>query len=283
MRVNLNSNPVYRCTCPHILFLWIFVLLPAGCGFSAFEPKFPGSRYAGAGYTGTTSDLPLFPVTGNPAKLAGISSFGIDADYRNYYGIKSLGFVGVDLFWKWLEVPFGFGITEFGNRLYKETELTAAIGHKIGNVWFGISAQLYVLEISRYGRASSAGWQLGCIYPVNNMVTAGFCLKNLNEPVIGKTNERIPKYMVIGIEYRPFTEIRLRAEIGKIADMSFEYHYGMEYLLARHFIIMCGYKESTGSVCMGTSFLLKNFEIGYALEYHPFLGGIKTVSVRYGL
>lgn len=257
------------------------IVLPAGDGRCAFEPRLSGSRYIAAGYTGIASAQTLFPVLSNPAKLAAVRRFGLDADYQDYYGLKSVRLLALDIHGRFFRRSWGIGITEFGNNLYCEREFQFGFAQQTGGFSTGITVSACNLEIARYGSATEWGVSVGGLYNVSNALSGAFIFRNFNRAAIGASGERIPGSLMFGLEYMPVEGVYLRGEISKTDEMPFDYRYGMEYILSKQCIVMCGYREQAGSVCLGASFLFRRLQIGYALEYHMVLGGKNCVSMHY--
>jgi hypothetical protein len=248
---------------------------------AAFEPKCIGSQYVGAGCTGILSESIRFATFVNPAKLVGNQEYRLDVYVQKYYALKSLYLKALDCTGLIRTIPLGIAISKFGNELYEETEIVLGSALKINNLYAGFSLRYYDLHISRYGSSASMGVSLSGIYLMSDATRLGFVLINLNEPEIGKCRGKIPVTFELGLQHEPAENIYLRIEVSKTDDYPFDYRFGLEYDVAETFSLLCGFKEKSNSVCLGTSVAYGKLCFSYAFDYHIVLGLTNTLSMGY--
>ena len=139
-----------------------------------------GCSFLGNGSSGVASRNRAFSIFINPAKIADLNQADIEIYYRNYFGLKDLNQISLANHFRIGNVPFGLGITRYGNKLYNETEIRAGSAIRLSNdIFFGISINAYHLKIENYGNAVSWGFDLAGIYKLTNFLSTGFVLSNL--------------------------------------------------------------------------------------------------------
>ncbi len=260
----------------------IFLLFLCASVRAAFEPKGYGTTFIASGYSGIASDNAAFALFINPAKLALIPSPGIDLFYRNFYQLADLSqitFSSVIPVWG---APLGFGISRFGNKLYAETDLRVAAAWRIWQPFIlAASANIYHLQIKRYGSAVSFGFCLAFNYKVNADFSTAFLISNLNEPRIGAARERLPVYASLGFCYRFFDQLSANLDIVQEEGRPFDYRFGIRYRVQPWFRVMGGFRDIVNSFTTGFDVNYASLRVGYALEYHPILGVSHSISTSY--
>jgi len=263
-----------------IIFL---ILFKADPGFTAFEKKGFGPLFAGSGYTGVASARTHFPTLNNPALLAQITNANVQFHGQDFYGIRSLYLTAADFHTKIRGHAAGLSIIKYGNNNYQEISLSSALGKQYGPLKIGLRCNLHLLQIKNYGQTKSVSITIGAAYAINHRIRIGLLLDNINAPELGSSGEYIPQNYNSGIEITAADEIKIRLDISKNQEDSFEYHFGVDYQLSRELLICFGYQEKIGSVTCGMVLSYFRFELGYAMNYHMVLGASNILSIGYEL
>jgi hypothetical protein len=265
----------------------LIVLLIASALFcsesiASFEHKDQGSENIASGSSGIASYNDAFAVFNNPAKIGVSGNSKINLFYCNYYGLKDINQMSLASHFSIFNLPLGLGISTFGNKLYRETELRTGVNFEvIQQIHFGVTLNLYHLDIKNYGSAMCWGFDLAAMKDINEKVTMAFVVSNLNEPKIGSANERIPTHFGFGVAYHPAHSMDLNLDIVKDDQFDFDYRFGVQYNTNQWLSILCGFRDLVNSVSAGLKISNSNYSLNYAFQYHPQLGGTNSMSVGY--
>lgn len=249
---------------------------------AAFEIKPQGVDNFSSGSSGIAVNNTAFAVFINPAITGLIYNSGINVFYRNFYGIKEINQISLAGHFHLFRLPVGAGISTFGNQLYRETELRAGTAIELlQQIHMGISCNLYYLDIQNYGSAMSLGFDFAFIKKINDFISAGFVLSNLNEPDIGNTGESIPARYSFGFAYQPLKNSVLSFDIVKEDNYNFDYRFGVRYNLNSWLTFMTGFCDLTNAFSAGIKVSNKDYNVNYGFQYHPDLGGSNSMSIGY--
>lgn len=270
-----------------ILRIPLPILVIAGLIFymecsASFEQKDQGCDYLGCGSSGIALGNASFAVFINPADIATSQKDNLSLFYRNFYGIKEINQISLANHFLLFKLPLGLGISAFGNKLYRETELRAAVAFKLINkIKMGVSLNLYHLNIKNYGTDLSWGFDIAFMKDITKNITTAFVVSNLNEPGIGTAKENIPARYAFGFAYRPLKIAALCFDIIKDDDFDFDYRFGIRYDLGDRFSFSCGFRDLVNSYSAGLKISNDNYNLNYAFQYHPDLGGSNSLSLGY--
>jgi len=265
-----------------LIFLLIGSILFCSRSIASFEHKDQGSGQTASGSCGVASRDDAFAVFINPAKIGLSGDAGINLFYCNYFGIKEINQISLANHFRVYNWPLGLGISAFGNKLYRETELRAGLALEvIKHIRLGVSLNLYHLAIESYGSAISWGFDLALMKKINDEITMAIVVSNLNEPKISVADERIPAHFGIGLSYFPVTDMALNFDIIKDDHFDFDYRFGIQYKANQWLSLLCGFRDLVNSFSAGLKISNKNYNLNYAFQYHPRLGGSNSMSIGY--
>lgn len=265
----------------------LIVLLITGFFFysesiASFEHKDQGSENIASGSSGIASYNDAFAVFNNSAKIGFSGNPAINLFYCNYYGLKDINQMSLASHFSIFNLPLGLGISTFGNKLYRETELRTGVNLElIEQIHFGVTLNLYHLDIKNYGSDMCWGFDLAAMKDISEEISMAFVVSNLNEPKIGSANECIPTHFGFGIAYHPVHIIDLNLDIVKDDQFNFDYRFGFRYNANQWLSILCGFRDLINSVSAGLKISNSNYTLNYAFQYHPQLGGTNSMSVGY--
>lgn len=257
-------------------------LLLSSKSIASFEHKEQGCEYLSSGSSGIASQTNSFAVFNNPAKLAMLKGDNINLFYRNYYGLKEINQISMTNQFRINAFPAGYGITTYGNKLYRENEMRLAVAYNvIENIYIGLSLNLYHMEIKNYGSTMSWGFDFALMKEISKDISMAFVASNLNEPKIGKSKERIPTHFGFGLSYQPIKKAIVCFDIIKDDHFHFDYRFGVQYNINQWLSFLCGFRDLINSVSSGLKISYQNYNLSYAFQYHPDLGGSNSMSVGY--
>jgi hypothetical protein len=268
--------------CGKFILLISTVFFFSAAVYGSFEAKGHGVVFVGAGSCGAASSNTDFAVFLNPAKIYYNSQPQINLFYRNFYGIKNLDQISLGSCFKLFKIPFGAGISRYGNKLYSETELRLGSACQLFDfITLGLSVNWYALEIKNYGGAQSWGFDLAGLYKINSRFAAGFVVSNLNEPEIGAAKDKIPLNFTLAFSYQPLAEIEINMDLVKDNKFDFDYRFGIHYHIFQWVTIMTGYRELVNSFAAGFNLKKNKISLAYSIEYHPDLGSSNSLGFGY--
>ena len=249
---------------------------------ASFEYKDHGSETVAAGSCGIALYNNAFAIFNNPAKIGLSGRPGMNLFYRNYYGLKDINQMSLASQFNIFNLPLGLGISTFGNKLYRETELRVGSSIEvIQQIRFGLSLNLYYLDIKNYGSAMCWGFDLAVMKQIGDEISVAFVVSNLNEPKINSADERIPTHFGFGLAYHPTQVVDVSLDIVKDDQFDFDYRFGIQYNANQWLSILCGFRDLVNSVSAGLKISNDNYNLNYAFQYHPQLGGSNSMSVGY--
>ena len=264
------------------LSVWLILFLLYSLSLASFENKEQGCESLSSGSGGTASLNSAFAVFNNPSKIGLNEKADINLFYKNYYGLGEINQISLANHFHIGTLPLGLGISTFGNKLYRETEIRAGAAIEIvRQVRLGITLNLYQLEIKNYGSAISWGFDLALMKHVSENISMAFVISNLNEPKIGSASERIPAHFCFGMAYQPLNTIGMSLDIVKDDQFNFDYRFGFQYNANRWFSIMCGFRDLVNTVSAGLKISNNEYNLNYACQYHPELGLSNSMSIGY--
>lgn len=260
------------------VFILIFVLISFSC--AAFEKKSIGARQVALSGAGNASITMDYAALINPAILAYQNQYQINMFYKNYYGIKDLNHFAIHA-----NLGFvGIGITNFGNRLYSETEFAFGSAYKISESFsVGLSSIIYFLEIKNYSGATAWGLNTSLIYKISDQILFSSTFSNITEANIGEAKEAIPTSIVFGISYNLVKSTELFLDVVKNDRTDFEYRLAARLNFLKSLFLLTGIREAINSFSLGMEYFSDNFSVKYALDIHPTLNASHAIGINYVL
>lgn len=264
------------------IYLLIICFLCYIESLASFEHKDQGSAYIAAGSCGIASYNNAFAIFNNPAKIGMSGNADINLFYRNFYGLKDINQISLASHFHIYKLPLGLGIGTFGNKLYRETELRMGVTFEIiQQIRMGVSLNVYHLAIENYGSSMCWGFDLAMMKNISEEIAMAFVVSNLNEPEIGSVAERIPTHFSFGLAYHPIVDTELNFDVIKDDEFDFDYRFGIQYNTNSWLSLLCGFRDLVNSISAGLKISWDNYNLNYAFQYHPQLGGSNSMSIDY--
>lgn len=248
-----------------------------------FEHHVIGARSASYGGSGILLYGDPWAGFVNPAMYASISGIsGSIAYVPGRFEISELQSSAATLVY-----PFSFAATaasvhRFGFDLYSETTVSLSSARSIGDrLDVGATVNWYHLSIERYGSASTAGITAGVRAGINEQITAGVVVSNINRPAIGENRNRLPQIIRAGLMYRPHPLLTIAAEIEKDVLFDPEFRVGAEYVFAESFSVRAGMSDHPSRAAGGFSIQHRSIQIDYGLQWHFELGQTHFITLSF--
>lgn len=271
----------------HFLLLLVTCILHPVSAFCAFEEKIPSARIGalGGASAGLANDSSL--IFYNPAGLGQLSGANFSFSQTSLFNISDLSYLVIAG-----AVPtknlgtLGFGYTQFGPSIYKETELLFSHSFPLARKFlFGYNLRSQSVNIKNFGSAGALGVDLGVYSNVLGNLVTGFSVKNINNPTLGSTTEALPQNYRVGLAYYPAVGVIFLLDISKdLLSDELSYHAGGDINVTKNFAFRSGVMTNPSRFSVGFGFNFKVFRLNYALLTHPVLDAQHFVSlgVRFG-
>ena len=95
--------------------------------------------------------------------------------------------------------------------MYQEYQFNMGSAYKFNDeASMGISLQYYLLNIINYGNQWSWGINIGFQYLITKELSIGALVANINKPVMGISNEKLPQTLSLGFCYIPLSAFKIR-------------------------------------------------------------------------
>ena len=216
----------------------------------------------------------------NPANVVRNSETCFFFSCMQPYGLKELS---SQLLASLVHTAYGnlvFAVSHFGNVLYHESTLAAGTGCSLFNrLDCGILLRLERLDISKYGSASAASSDAGCILRLGETVVLGAAASNIGCTKIGRNRENLSRRIRAGIGWKPDEAVLCLAEIEKEASFPCEVKAGIEFKCLPALIIRSGFENRPSFFSCGFGLIWKDVSLDYGMSIHPVLGTTHAVSV----
>jgi hypothetical protein len=257
-----------------ISFLLLTTLL-----IGAFEKMEAGAGPLAMGKACVAMQDLTYAIFYNPANIPD-SKVQFSLDYQNFYGIKGLSQANLVVNYPIRKLPVAFGVSSFGNNLYREMQINAAGAYRIGSKFsVGLSLQYYFCTIKDYGSQAAWGFNLGLAYTLIENVRIGSQVTNLNQPTISQIHEKLPQTFSFGINYQVNKLLMLNMDLFHDNRFDQEYRFGLDYCLSPHFNIRAGIIDRLNNYSGGCAIFLKTVVFEYALAFHQILGASHITSL----
>ncbi|OQY38695.1 MAG: hypothetical protein B6226_03295 [Candidatus Cloacimonetes bacterium 4572_65] len=169
------------------------------------------------------------------------------------------------------------------------TESTFAITHAFkilkdihSSIAFGYTINVYDLAFDGYDNQSTVGLNLGAIATMHQRTKLSFTVHNINNPAVGDDNEyELPRKMVTGIAYQPYSGITTSLELTKELKEDTSIAAGIEYQVVKGLKLRVGVNTNPSTYSTGVGFNIHDFIVNYGLTYHSDLDATHHIQVGY--
>jgi hypothetical protein len=261
------------------LTLLVALLLPAlaNGGFERWEV---GGRPAAFGnaYVAVADDP--WAVAFNPAGLALAAAPSVALFFSpRPFDLPELSTSALSAVFPSRTGTIGAGVRRYGFALYRETSLSLAAAREARGILLGISLTCHLVSISGYGSSGTLGLDIGLLLPLGEGWRWGACLKNVNAPTVGASDERVPQCITTGIGYHPDSLFTFALDLRKEPSLPLEPRLGLEYRPVEAFALRGGWSGGSGELSAGVGWRWGTVEFDYAFLSHHQLGGTHVASI----
>ena len=259
----------------HTILCFSMVFICPNKVFGAFDSEplssfqnavgaFPFSIYPNS--LGALSDPTILLINRSP--------FGAGSINRKF-GLRSLMESLFVVGGNFRNLGLGLGLSRFGNSSYQETQISI-LGAKSYKelVQLGISLNMYQLSISNYGQAEAIGSKVSVRYAMGTHVETMMSFLNVNGPVIGQSNEKLPQIISAGLLVRPNEKIIGQASFVQDTEFPISVRFGMIYKLLDQIDIAVGKVQQPNIFTTGGCINWKEFRIEFSCLSYANLGFI---------
>jgi hypothetical protein len=268
-----------------LIFILILILLPLELLFSAFEEKPGSARSLSLGGATTSLSSEASHLFSNPASLGIFSKKEIQLSWSELYGLEELS--SGDFYLSFplnKRLTLGTGYNIFGkNEYYQENLLTLGVGIKVcESISLGTNLKYFQLSFPPpYGDFRALGIDLGSLFRIKDKAQLGLSLKNINQPELIESSEKIPFSYSFGISLYPYKQVLLSADLYKTRAEEEELRFGQEIKLFSNLVLRFGMKSAPACYSLGTGVELEKLRLDYGYLSHPVLGGSHKVTLSF--
>ncbi|SHO59452.1 hypothetical protein [Algoriphagus zhangzhouensis] len=215
----------------------------------------------------------------NPGALSRIEKSEMAVGFDLRYGLKELSTGDLALAWKRQNGTFGFGISAFGGKLFKQQTIGMAYSNQMGIVSAGLKAELLQTQIDGFGSATSLIFSFGGIAELSPKFFIGANISNINRAkVSAESNNRLPTGVQLGINYLPTDQLSLFLEIEKDIQLEPITKLGISYSIQDWIILRSGINTQPSRLFFGLGILPGKISINYAYGQNSSLGSTHHLS-----
>lgn len=215
----------------------------------------------------------------NPGAMSRIEKSEMAVGFDLRYGLKELSTVDLALAWKRQNGTFGFGISAFGGKLFKQQTIGMAYSNQMGIVSAGLKAELFQTQIDGFGSATSLIFSFGGIAELSPKFFIGANISNINRAkVSAESNNRLPTGVQLGINYLPTDQLSLFLEIEKDIQLEPITKLGISYSIKDWIILRSGINTQPSRLFFGLGILPGKISINYAYGQNSSLGSTHHLS-----
>jgi hypothetical protein len=256
----------------------IFGLSTAARG--AFEDLPVGGRSIGMGSAYVALAQGPEGVFFNPAGVAQSDKPALCLFIVRPFGLRELSRETVSSMYKTRFGGISVNFQTFGNSQYRENCFSIGWGNRWQNrLFYGLLVKLASLQIDRYGSSSTLMSDIGLLYKMNDRISWGVSMTNLNQGRIGHLNDPLPQVTRVGLCYFPVQGLLFSVELDKDIRFPAELRGGIEICPLPALLLRCGLNRNPSSISFGIGFAWSLFSFDYAFTVHPVLGATHQGSI----
>jgi len=179
---------------------------------------------------------------------------------------------------------FGLSMNYFGYSQYNEQKIGLAYGKALGK-YLAVGVQLDYFRTfvgANYGSAQAVSFELGIYSKLSESVELGAHIFNPIGMNIGNNNpEAIPVSFNLGLLYHIDKNLLIATEAEKILDQKTSFKFGLEYIIAQHFIVRTGFATNPTLFTFGIGLKMNKLILDIGTGFHQTLGFTPRISLHY--
>jgi len=211
----------------------------------------------------------------NPAGFAMFKDISIGISYENRFLLKELGYKNAGVLLPIKLGVFGVSVSQFGYQHYNENIFGIGFSRSFGpNLRIGLKLDYLLIKFSEtYGRTSTATFEIGMQYNINERICFGTYLFNpIHIKIRSPNNNKIPIIMRLGVSYKMTDDFLLTSEVEENLEDNFSYRLGIEYEIYHNTFIRSGFQLRPELFTFGFGYEYKNCIIDICGQMHIKLG-----------
>ena len=264
----------------------VLLLVSFRVNFAQFELIDVGAKPIALGGAFTSLANNSNAVYYNPAGLSQMPFREVSIFYSPApFGLKELANGSVNFVEPTKFGAFGVSAKTYGFELYKEITVTASYSNNYKKkIYYGANVNFYNLKIQNYGSASTFGVDIGGLAYLTDFLRWGFAAFNLNRPMIGTQDDKLPQVYRTGISVQPRNELNFMLDVEKDTRYTTSVKAGIEYSLYDMIDLRAGIGTEPTKFSAGVGLYYSIFEIDYGFYNHQDLGLTHqgTITVNFG-
>ncbi len=229
-------------------------------------------------------------IFGNPAGL-GMTYNGTSGNifaathYSNFWGLGDVSDLGVGAGYRSPIGTFSAGFRNFGNPDYYAEQLLS-LSYSFGlrdNLMAGARMNYGMINQGDYGTWNVPMFDLGMIWDISDMFSAGFLWQNISGAVIEVEDEEVEIYspMSLGLSIQPKDWIEVAVDVQKYEGGNFRLRAYQRMTLTEVFAFNMGVSGRPNKFHLGVEASKWNMTLAYSAVVHAELGLTNHVSLRY--
>lgn len=259
---------------------YIFAILWLVCSAKAISQNVAGSEAVGLSNNAVCLKG-AFATFNNPAALFDLKKAEIGLQFQKRFN-TDINRSNLSVAFPVKGIMAGIGVDYFGNRLYSESVIQAALSNKIADhTGIGVGIQWVHFSSLGYGNRNRLAVQMGFLHELGKKLNVGVHFKNMTMQDGYLENEKRETTAQAGIEYKQSEKVTLYTTIGGSTRYQSFGSIGMQYAATDYFIGRIGFSTGVEPVSLGFGLKLKKLTINAAVRVHNALGASSEVSLVY--
>lgn len=235
-----------------------------------------GARAAGMGYPSSvlSDETAIINNVGAMAAVQEPSAFFASEVQTALPGANR---VAAGYSWPTKLAMVGMGFFRFGDNLYSEQIISAAVGNKFGIASLGVKVNYIQYRAAGIGTKTAFSVNFGGLAQITPEISVGAYIVNLNQSKISE-DERLPTKLVAGLGFKLDDHFFLATEVEKDLDFNATWRLGAEYSIQKKVFFRTGFNVNPNAAFAGLGVKVKRIKIDYAITYNVALGATHQAS-----
>jgi hypothetical protein len=241
-----------------------------------------GSRITALGNSGVALG-DVWSMQSNQAGLTVLTRPTASISYRNSFLDPEISTQSAVVAYPLQRTVLGLSLQKYGFSAYKEQKLGLACARTFGpGLSLALGFDLFQTEIEQYGAESSLAAELGLQYHLNERLTFGSQVSNINVGMAGRKSEyRLPIIYEFGAAYKFSDKVLLNSGFVNAPGNTSDFKLGLEYAAIKVLALRGGFGVNPFQQYAGFGCQLDKVKIDGAVSSHPLLGYSPQIALGY--
>lgn len=261
------------------VFLAVSACLPV---YAVDNLRLPDMRSLGMGGNGVTQSV-LF----NPSLVALYEKKTVHTEYFNRYTMKELGTVRAGFYYPNSILSGGVDISSFGYDQYRESMFRLALGKRVGEKWtVGISMQFLLLQtVLTDEQPKRLSTDLGVSFSPVDKLLVGLLIVNCPSVSLKSEETEIKDFtsysIQVGFQWEVINSLLIVGTLASTKEHTLTGSGGIEYRPFTDFRIRAGIQSTPLLPTLGIGYSFPWITTDVAVIYHPVLGMSMGIGLAY--